>query len=144
MGLNVCLSPLFLFWYESVLLPKNHENLVVTFLTFYCCTKYCLSLSISELQEHASPIVLCCGTERALFTNKLSKHWCGIICLTSLQRWFSRDVKFFLLCPFSAHHQTLLPHQVSGVGLFQLVRFASVQTEEEEKEEDAEQLFKLG
>ena len=24
------------------------------------------------------PIVLCCGTRRALFTNKLSKQWCQI------------------------------------------------------------------
>ena len=30
-----------------------------------------------------------------------------------------------LLCLFSACHQTLLCHQVSDVGLFRLVRFAS-------------------
>ena len=30
-----------------------------------------------------------------------------------------------LLCPFSVRHQTLSPHKVSDVGLFQLVRFAS-------------------
>ena len=30
-----------------------------------------------------------------------------------------------LLCLFSAHRQTLSLHQVSNVGLFQLVRFAS-------------------
>ena len=30
-----------------------------------------------------------------------------------------------LLCLFSACHQTLSPHQVSNVGLFRLVRFAS-------------------
>ena len=30
-----------------------------------------------------------------------------------------------LLCLFSARHRTLSPHQVSDVGLFRLVRFAS-------------------
>ena len=33
--------------------------------------------------------------------------------------------KFYYDYIFSARHQTLSPHQVSGVGLFRLVRFAS-------------------
>ena len=40
---------------------------------------------MSELQEHASPIVLCCGTERALFTNKLSNIDVKSLYSTSLQ-----------------------------------------------------------
>ena len=38
-------------------LPTNYGNCVVRFLPFYCCTVpniVCISISISELQEHAS------------------------------------------------------------------------------------------
>ena len=40
---------------------------------------------------------------------------------------FPKKEKFtqILLCLFSARHQTLSFHQVSDVGLFRLVRFAS-------------------
>ena len=43
-------------------------------LTFYCCNKYCLYISIFPLVSHRNmhlPIVLCCGTQRALFTSKI-------------------------------------------------------------------------
>ena len=35
--------------------------------------------SVVSYRNMHLPIVLCCGTGRALFTNKLSKQWCQII-----------------------------------------------------------------
>ena len=41
--------------------------------------------------------------------------------------WFSKMemLKQILLCLISVRYQTVLPHHVSGVGLFRLVRFAT-------------------
>ena len=49
---------------------------------FYILLLYqVLLVSVSSLVSYRNmhlPIVLCCGTGRALFTNKLSKQWCQI------------------------------------------------------------------
>ena len=61
-------------------LPTYYGNVVVRFLILHYCNKYCFSL-VSHRNMHL-PIVLCCGTGRALFTNKLSKQWCQIYLCT--------------------------------------------------------------
>ena len=61
-----------LFWYKTTIFGNKLWKFLVR---FYCCTKYCL---YHYRNMHLS-IVLCCGTERVLFTNNLCKHWCHLI-----------------------------------------------------------------
>ena len=100
-------------------------------------------------------IVLCCGAKRVLFTNKLSESWRRInipylftkfhasqhfgkrvtqTCMPYCNVWakvvycgFPKNKVFTktLISLFPARHQNLYLHQVSYVGVLQLVRFAN-------------------
>ena len=107
-------------------------------LTFYCCNKY--SLSISELQEHASShCFLLWYTKGIVYQQnyyKIGAESLNSTCLHSfvhvciqvieLQELACRIVMYgpklffemftqILLCLFSTRHQTLPPHRVSEV-----------------------------
>ena len=84
-------------------LPTNYQNIGVNSLNATCVQRFVhVSNEVIDLHKH----IVMYGP-KLFFTQK---------------RMFTQ----ILLCLFSAHHQTLSPpHQVSGVGLSWLVRFAN-------------------
>ena len=110
-----------LLWYtKSIVYQQNYYKICAESLNSTCLQSFVhLCIQIIELQELACR----CNV------------WAEVgFCGFPKMKMFTQ----LLLCLLSARHQTLLLHQVSDVGLFRLVRFASSTEEGEEEEEEEE------
>ena len=68
--LHECVISIVLVLVHKCIVYQQIVEICCEVLTFYCCNKYCLLPLVSYRNMHF-PIVLCCGTQRALFTNKI-------------------------------------------------------------------------
>ena len=79
--MNVSISIVLVLVHKYIAYQQIVETCYVV-LTFYCCNKYCLYPLVGCRNMHL-PIVLCCGTQSALFTNKIGAESLNSTCLQS-------------------------------------------------------------